>query len=221
HAGSDLVLNTDFLPGAVYRFNVGGDIVCRVAPHADARFRILDCDDLVIDIPGAEQHEADTYDEIVLGEGAALVELTAGGEIRLVGQDEDYLMAINLQLEEDLQARLSGLEEKLAEQLSGLDDLIETKADRLRQRAEQKADRVLQKAMRDAERRAERDKRKRSFTFSFGGGSSAPRPPRPPAPPEPREPVTDDERLLILRMLEQKQISVEEAEKLLSALEGR
>jgi hypothetical protein len=32
--------------------------------------------------------------------------------------------------------------------------------------------------------------------------------------------VTEEERLLILRMLEQKKISLEEADRLLSALEG-
>ncbi len=226
NAGSDLVLSTDFLPGAVYRFTVGGDIVCRVAPDSDVRFHILDCDDLTVDAPGAELRDSGAFDDVVFGAGAALVELSAGGEIRLVGQEEDYLMAINLQLEEELQARLSGLEERLSEQLSGLDDLIESKADRLRQRAEQQAERAVraaERSLRAAEKRAEQGKRKRSFTFAFGAGSPPrpPGPPRPPTPPEPREPVTDDERLLILRMLEQKQISVEEAEKLLAALEGR
>ena len=43
--------------------------------------------------------------------------------------------------------------------------------------------------------------------------------PQPPQPP--KEVVTDEERLLILRMLEQKKISLSEAEELLSALEGR
>jgi hypothetical protein len=33
--------------------------------------------------------------------------------------------------------------------------------------------------------------------------------------------VSEDERLMILHMLEQKQISMEEAEELLSALEGK
>jgi hypothetical protein len=33
--------------------------------------------------------------------------------------------------------------------------------------------------------------------------------------------VSDEERLTILRMLEEKKISLEEAEKLLAALEGR
>jgi hypothetical protein len=37
---------------------------------------------------------------------------------------------------------------------------------------------------------------------------------------KPVEPVSDDERLTILRMLQEKKISVADAEKLLSALEG-
>ncbi|MGE5222970.1 MAG: SHOCT-like domain-containing protein, partial [Omnitrophica WOR_2 bacterium] len=35
------------------------------------------------------------------------------------------------------------------------------------------------------------------------------------------EPVSEDERMLILKMLEEKKISAEEAEQLLSALEGK
>jgi hypothetical protein len=37
----------------------------------------------------------------------------------------------------------------------------------------------------------------------------------------PVEPVSDDERMTILRMVEQGKISVTDAEKLLSALEGK
>jgi len=46
--------------------------------------------------------------------------------------------------------------------------------------------------------------------------------PAPPAPATPTsEPVSEEERLMILRMLEQKKISMEEADRLLSALEGK
>jgi hypothetical protein len=37
----------------------------------------------------------------------------------------------------------------------------------------------------------------------------------------PAEPVSDEERMLILRMLEQGKISVADAEQLLAALEGK
>ena len=46
--------------------------------------------------------------------------------------------------------------------------------------------------------------------------------PPPPLRPEPEsKPVSDEERLMVLRMVQEKKISVEEAEKLLKALEGR
>ncbi len=40
-------------------------------------------------------------------------------------------------------------------------------------------------------------------------------------PVEPNAPVSDDERLTILKMLQEKKITLEEAEKLLAALEGK
>jgi hypothetical protein len=46
--------------------------------------------------------------------------------------------------------------------------------------------------------------------------------PSPPTPGvAPSEPVSEDERMMILHMLEEKKISMEEAELLLSALEGK
>ena len=46
--------------------------------------------------------------------------------------------------------------------------------------------------------------------------------PNAPKPPTPTgEPVTEEERLVILRMLEQKKITMEQAEELLSALEDK
>ena len=45
--------------------------------------------------------------------------------------------------------------------------------------------------------------------------------PTPRGTAQPGAPVSDDERLVILKMLQEKKISVEEAEKLLAALEGK
>jgi hypothetical protein len=43
----------------------------------------------------------------------------------------------------------------------------------------------------------------------------------PGSPAEAGQPVSDEERLAILRMLREKKITLEEAEKLLGALEGK
>ncbi|MBN1963302.1 MAG: hypothetical protein JW910_01565 [Anaerolineae bacterium] len=216
--GADLVLSTDFVPGGLYSFTVGGDIVCRVPPDADVRFIVSAGGELMVDASQAEIVESEDHDEIAFGEGAATCELTAGGDIRLVGQDEDYIMAINFNLEEDLGQRLSEIELRLSEQLAGLDEMLSKKAVRIRERAEREAERAVERADR-ALRKADKNLRKRSYELRFETGRRGPRPPRAPEPPT--DPVTDDERLLILRMVEERKISVEEAEKLLAALEGR
>jgi hypothetical protein len=48
--------------------------------------------------------------------------------------------------------------------------------------------------------------------------SDTPKPPTPPEPPA--DPVSEDERMAILKMLAEKKITAQQAEKLLSALEG-
>jgi hypothetical protein len=223
NVGADLVLSTDFAPGADYYFEVGGDIVCRVPVGASVRFQTAHSQELVVDAPGARQAEGEHGDEVIFGDGEALVSLEAGGEIRLVAQDEDYMMAINFHLEEDLAERLSTIEEQLSEKLSGLDEVIARQSEKIRAKAERSAER----AMRQAERAARKTGKRRSFRFSFGGdpfewSGSRPHGPRAPRAPEPPpEPVSEEERMAILRRVENKQITVKEAEKLLAALEGR
>jgi hypothetical protein len=89
--------------------------------------------------------------------------------------------------------------------------------DRIR-RAQERMEQKLAAAQRKIDYKAqshERASRHARQNWSF----SIPTPPTPPKPPS--EPVSEDERLMILRMLEQKKISMEDAEQLLSALEGK
>jgi hypothetical protein len=101
-------------------------------------------------------------------------------------------------------------------------------AQRRAQREAERAQRLSETARRRAEAAARRTEARhaihvdqgRSGAWAFG--FTPPRPPVPPVPPvPPAEPVSDDERMVILRMVEQGKISVADAEKLLSALEGK
>jgi len=91
--------------------------------------------------------------------------------------------------------------EKAQERMRRAQEKMEQKLETARRRAEQKAQ--------AAERRSQ--SRKRSWDFDWV---------KPQAAPE-KSTVSDEERLMILRMLEQKKISLEEAEQLLSALENQ
>lgn len=91
--------------------------------------------------------------------------------------------------------------ERAQERMRRAQEKMEQKLEAARRRAEQKAQ--------AAERRTQ--SRKRSWNFEWAK----------PQPEPEKSQVSDEERLMILRMLEQKKISLEEAEQLLSALENR
>lgn len=154
---------------------------------------------------------------------------------------------VGRQIESQINAQMEAISQQLNEQMSSLSAMIDQaglspeQSDRIMQqaresseratvkaqekmrRAQEKLERKLEAARRReelhaqaAERRAQSRGRK-SWSFEW---PAAPTPPRPPAPPEPAQ-VSDEERLMILRMLEQKKITLEEAEQLLAALEGK
>jgi hypothetical protein len=109
--------------------------------------------------------------------------------------------------------------ERLMEQARAANERAASRAQEKMRRAQEKLERKLQATqqrneakMHQAERRAQQ-RSQQTWGFAW--------PPPPPVPPQPpKEPVSDEERLAILRMLEQKKISLEEAEQLLAALEG-
>lgn len=109
-------------------------------------------------------------------------------------------------------------------------------AQRRAEREAERARRHVEAAQRRAEAMARRSSAGRSgsllevgrpsgWSFGFTGGPRPPTPPAPPVPPTPpappAAPVSDEERMVILRMVEQGKITVADAEQLLAALEGK
>ncbi len=130
------------------------------------------------------------------------------------------------QFEQQLNARLAGLgavggvgvnaediSERVRRATERAADTARRKAEAARRRAQSK----IQAGQRRAERHAAHAVRGKHAAWSFPTSFTS-KPFTPPAPPS--EPITDEERLSILRMVEQGKISVAEAEKLLAALEG-
>jgi hypothetical protein len=89
-------------------------------------------------------------------------------------------------------------------------------------RAREKLQRKIEAAKRKAEQQARSSERRAQYRERRSWGFEWPSTPSTPAATESaEEAVSDEERLTILRMLEQKKITPEEAEQLLTALEGK
>ncbi len=134
-------------------------------------------------------------------------------------------------MEDQLNAQLSGLSMRLSaakltqEQARRIEDRAREASERAAARAQEKMRRAQEKMeqkmaamqrkmeMRTRERERASRHEHRHWRFNI---------PTPPVPPTaPGEPVSEDERMMILRMLQEKKISIEEAEQLFSALEGK
>ncbi len=205
--GGDASVEIVPLKEAGSRVGTGGDLTCYIPEGASANVRVNAGGELVLVEPG-EFEEAEEGVVFHLGDGQGDVELTAGGDLWLrVGEYEaldtdDWINDITRRAE----ASAAEVEARVGAIVGGA---LAFDADRIAER--------VRKSVSKARRKAERaQKRAASYATSDGKnvrksfgkfGSN---------PPE----VSDEERMTILRMVEQGKINVEEAEKLLSALEG-
>jgi hypothetical protein len=138
------------------------------------------------------------------------------------------------QVAEQVEAQVEAVTRQLNERLSQLDsgDAIAAKVQQKMQAAMRRAEekiaeamrRAEQQAERQAERQAARDERRRVRVMTpfpsvppiVSVGAVPPIPPQPAKPK--RAPASSEERMMVLRMVEEGKISVEQAEKLLSAM---
>jgi hypothetical protein len=219
--GSDLVLSIDFLPEREYRFSAGSNVLCRVQPDANVRFVLPPEVDVQLDV-AAEVTTDDDRQNVTLGDGSIPVHIVQANTLRLVGEEEDYMLSLGVQIEEELDARMSSLEEKLSQHLAhlaGLDDRFQAKAEQFASQAEKFARRAEREAERAAEqirrgferqtikRKREAGPRRMRFTVDSNAASRS------------SEPISEQERLMILQMVRDNKISIEEAERLLAALD--
>lgn len=212
--GGAAVLYLEPRPGTTLTVSAGKDLLLRLPPNADIQLALTagSEDDLRVDWPGVPA-EGGASRTVTLGSGAARAVLTAGGELLVTADEAAWEEMSDFDFEFDLD--LSGLPSDLGERINRRVQAATRRAEEAARRAARMQERAQERADRAVER-AERRMTARVRTFEWG-----PRPPAPPSPPPPpSDPVSDEERMTILRMLAAKKITLEEAEKLLAALEG-
>jgi hypothetical protein len=190
NVGEDVVLYLDPQPGNAYSITAGEDILLVMPPRANATLT-LNGDEIDVDWKGITNDEAISR-VVTLGDGSAVVTLNAGGDIRVTNQSDAGESAEDFGNFAGVGFDWSGFGERISRQVEA--------------------------ATRRAGKQAERAARRINARVNMGRwnwdltprGTSAP----------PGDPVSDEERMAILKMLQEKKITAEEAEKLLAALEG-
>jgi len=159
-----------------------------------------------------------------------------------LGEDFEVITeSLNEQIAAQIDAQMEMMEEELDHQLDSLSFSLEKsamsaeQAERIAERAREASERANRRAQEKIRRSQEKMQRKldaaqrRAETKARAAERAARDRRRRPEPPERRpmptktasDPVSEEERLMILQMLEQGNISLEEAEQLLAALEGK
>jgi len=233
-AGSDA--NVVFTPTGESRIEAGASVRCRLTEPGNATVHIED-------MRGDRQRIfGDGSAPIYLSAGASVAVGTSEGD---EGDGEGFNFQFNFDTG-DLDMRMrefgdrisgmarefsqrfeeSGVPTWLADEMSGMQERI----DEAMRRAQDKINRKVDSAVRRAEKRGNRRGPDFSGNPAWQGATHAghPEPPMPPDAPEPpaapvppRAPSagpSSEERMMILRMLEQKKITADEAAKLLGAL---
>ncbi len=234
-AGDDVSLRLTPHAGLSCVAVAGGDATCRVPFDCSAEVTLQAGGEITVHRLTIDSGEDAHHRSFTLGSGAAAVAITAGGDISFGGSDMKWddsassaeaAMAVGMragelvqqvasQVEMQVKAATSQLDKKLSE-LADNDELVLRIQDKV-QAAMNIAEIKISEAMVQAEqgikeaqeRAAKSDAQNRRQQQAW----KVNRPPKPTSPP-----VSDEERLIILGMVDQGKISVEQAEQLLQAL---
>jgi len=237
--GGDLYLNGPLAPEKNYQGNAGGNATLRLPLSTSASLELEAQGRIHVELPLAIQSQDEHHLVGTLGEGAAHVILIAGGNIRLIewaGVETeatewiDGLEKLAEEIERQVDEALRGMDfETISQEIESKTTWAEQKLEsvdweRLGLEARRAAEAGIAQAREAIQKALARMEAWRGEHVSCG----QPIPKRPkrdaspsqiqPSATPPAEP-TDEERMAILRMIERGQITPEEGEMLLDALE--
>lgn len=221
----DLEIRVKFQAGQTYHFEAEGSIECVVTSDTDATFHVVHDIELNLedtDLQTTIEVEGDIR-HVRVGSGGADVYIGAGDSFTLSTSQANFGGGYNFDFQVNLDEQMKELNRKINESLSGLGQIIDTTTQqaleqvsrRFRGRQmEEEVKRHTERVTRMAERQAERAHRHTDRMQRFSKR-------RRETEPDTWEPASSQERMLILKMVEEGKITVEEADKLLQTIEGK
>ena len=222
----DVVVHLDPKPDQKYSIIAGDDIMLVLPENANATLN-LKGEHISVNYPGVVLGDS-TSQVITLGEGAAKIDLDAGSRVLIstgegaADSADEFGNFAGMMFDFGSWGREFG--EHWGNWGQDFGERVSRKATEAAERAARKAEETARRMERHAEkqaRNAEQQARhvhkaaRKGAKFSWTFDSS-----KIPPGPKPTEPVSDEERITILKMLSEKKITSEQAEELLTALEG-
>jgi len=198
---ADVVVHLDPKAGQEYSVVAGDDIMLILPEEANATLT-LSGEVINVHLPNVQPQDSPSR-VVTLGDGSARIKLDAGGDVLVTNRRDAAESADEFGNFAGMMFDWGSWGRELGQGWGDIGREIGERVSRQAQEAARRAERKVRKA---AGRRNARMK----WTWDFDNIPKAPK----------REPVSEEERMAILRMLAEKKITSEEAEQLLSALEG-
>ncbi|GAP15288.1 hypothetical protein LARV_03072 [Longilinea arvoryzae] len=217
-AGGDQVVSLNSLTGEPIHLSAGGDVNLHLPIQASAKMHISSGGrDILMRVGGwNERVEMFTFD-FTLGEGTTPIQITAGGDVMVTDSSAETRKGSST-------FEFGGVKVDVDAISQTVQDVVE-RASRSAEIASREVEERIQAAM----RRVEEQNRRRGIRVGFDGFPGAsPVPPVAPVATPPSTPpqgtvgrVSDEERKMILQMLQDHRITADEAIHLLDTLEGK
>jgi hypothetical protein len=195
-ASEDAVLYLSPEPGTSIDVTAGENILLVLPVDADASLT-LQGTQISMDWPGLENNQDETVREVRLGAGSARINLKAGGQVRMSSNPAAGESADEFGNFAGLNFDWSGFNTNVTRQVN---------------RTVRKSAKTLKSALKQVEKAHASHTGRWSLKIKPEVQTDA-------APPGPA-PVSNEERMVILKMLQEKKINAEQADQLLKAMEG-
>jgi hypothetical protein len=222
--GGDAVLNLLAEPDTQTTAQTGGDLSCQIPDEASAVMNLQAGGDVHLpneaeEVSSHKEGQAQVY-AFTLGGGNAQISLQSGGDLNLQygHSSETFDASFVGDILTEVDAKLAEMEARFNAMGAGMASFDADRIGERVRRSVRQAQKRAERAARKAEEKARKSHRKHlKFNFDMDGewpdlrfaDFSQPGPD-----------ISDEERLAILRMVEDGKLSVDEAEALLKALEG-
>ena len=220
-AGGNSNIRSSIPPEGLYEIECKGNSNCRIdnSSNFTADFTSK-TQKILVQTQDINQSLEKEKHSITLGDGSGKLIVKAGGQINFRTRDESgFHFGFDVELDDEFNAMVDEISdqvgvqmenqlEALSDQLSSLGEQMQVSGDRAIKLAQKKVEAAQKKLEKNIKARGGSFKRKTGVPIVVGMHHSA-------------DPVSEQERMKVLEMVQEKKISVDEAEMLLATLEGR